>query len=51
MLERTPFLQFLAPRIARTQTRLGAKIWQVDEKPLAVSQSTPTHEHRRSCSV
>lgn len=45
MLPRTPFIQFLAPRIAGTQSRLAEKIWRIDSTPLPVRRSAATHEH------
>lgn len=45
MLPRTPFIQFLAPRIARAQSRLAEQTWRIDTTPLEVRRSAATHEH------
>ncbi len=45
MLNRTPYLQFLAPRIGRVQQELNELIWQIDPQSLPVSQSPALHEH------
>ncbi|HAI14585.1 MAG TPA: hypothetical protein DCM28_22960 [Phycisphaerales bacterium] len=45
MLQRTPFLQFLAPRIGRVQQDLNDLIWQLDATPLPVTQSPAIHDH------
>ncbi|MEM7627185.1 MAG: glycoside hydrolase family 38 C-terminal domain-containing protein [Planctomycetota bacterium] len=39
MIPRTPFQQFLPPRIEKARLRLRDMIWQVDGEPLAVSRS------------
>ena len=51
MLDRTPHAQFIAPRLARALQRLSAVIWRVEEAPLRVWQTVPTHEHRRAADV
>lgn len=45
MLDRTPYLQFLTPRIGRVQTELAQLIWNVDPTPLPVCQSQAMHNH------
>lgn len=45
MLQRTPFLQFLAPRIGRVQQDLQALIWTLDPTPLPVTQTPALHDH------
>lgn len=51
MLPPTPFLQFVAPRIARAHARLGARMWQVEPDLLEVAAARPTHEHRSAAVV
>ena len=51
MLDRTPFQQFLAPRLATARTRLGGMIWRDASAPLAVARTRPTHEHRPASAV
>ena len=45
MLDQTPFLQFVAPRLAKVRDRARAAVWTLDPTPLAVSQSPATHAH------
>ena len=45
MLDRTPFLQFVAPRLAKVRQRARDATWTLVPTPLKVSQSSPTHEH------
>lgn len=49
MIPHTPFLQFIAPRIATAQERVKASIWTVaptHSTPLSVSRAPATFEHR-----
>ena len=46
MLDRSPFLQLLAPRLDKLRQRLTERVWTLDPDPLPVRQSRPTHQHR-----